>query len=212
MVYTSQISGFEDLEQHLDFAAAALLIAPLNNTLQSLEFDDPPQHFRDLVCRFLKGTGIPCPQKFNEAKAHFSGIADLNRINQAGFRAHILCWAVSGSPFLDITMIDKISVRFSCRCGDLYLIYDYILQLQLCADDDNDYATSHADRRALIKTGTICFKTCIKLAKIPASHIQMLAKAVYPSPDEPELATFYHAFDHWFLCQLLNVVGTHTIL
>lgn len=215
MVYTSQVLGFEDIESHLDFAAVPLvLVASLNNTLQLLEFDNPPEHFRDIVCRFLQGAGIPCPQKFEQAKAHFSGIADLTRINQAGFRAHILCWAVTGSPSLDITMIDKISVCFFVFLlwRSLQLIRDHVSQLQICSDDDTDYAASSADRHALIKTGTICFKMCLKLAKIPASHIQMLAKAVYPSPDEPELATFYCAFDHWFLCQLLNVVGTHTIL
>jgi len=112
LVYTSQINGFEDIELHLSFSTIPLaLTIPLNRALRELQISDPPQSFQQLIFRFLKGTGIPCPQKFEQAKAHFNNIASLENINQAGFLPRVLCWAATGSPSLDITMEDKILVR-----------------------------------------------------------------------------------------------------
>lgn len=52
----------------------------------------------------------------------------------------------------------------------------------------------------------------MRLAKIPISYVRSLAAATYPSSNDVELLTFYHAFDHWFLIQLLNAIGGHTII
>ncbi len=84
--------------------------------------------------------------------------------------------------------------------------------MELCSDDDREYTASPSERQELIKEGTICFKTCMRLAKIPVSYIQALAGATYPSSNDPEILTFYHAFDHWFIIQLLNAIGGHTII
>ena len=52
----------------------------------------------------------------------------------------------------------------------------------------------------------------MRIAKIPVSFVQALAMATYPSLNDPEILTFYHAFDHWLLIQLLNAIGGHTII
>lgn len=48
---------------------------------------------------FLQGSGIPCPQLFEEAKAHFHPVIDLAGIEEdgGGFRARMFCWAATGS-------------------------------------------------------------------------------------------------------------------
>ena len=84
--------------------------------------------------------------------------------------------------------------------------------MELCSDEDREYAACPSERQALIKEGTICFKTCMRLAKIPISYLRSLAAATYPSSNDVELLTFYHAFDHWLLIQLLNAIGGHTII
>lgn len=53
--------------------------------------------FTSLVTDFLKGSGVPCPHQFDEAKVYFNKIVDLDQINANGFRARMFCWAVTGS-------------------------------------------------------------------------------------------------------------------
>lgn len=108
--------GYEDVEQLLSFPATPLsLVAPLNAALRPFQEGDVPLNFRHLVIRFLKGSGIPCPGKFETARAHFNNIAlGLDKINHSGFRLHLLFWAVTGTPSIDLTSPDRIKV-------DIYL-------------------------------------------------------------------------------------------
>ena len=104
--------GYEDVEHHLSFPATPLaLVASLNASLRSFQEGDTPLNFRHLITRFLKGSGIPCPGKFETARAHFNSIAlGFDKINHPGFRSHLLVWATTGTPSIDLTSSDKIKV------------------------------------------------------------------------------------------------------
>ena len=104
--------GYEDVEHQLSFPATPLpVVAPLNGALRQYQEGDVPLNFRHLVIQFLKGSGIPCPVKFETARAHFNSIAlGLDKINHPGFRSHLLVWAVTGTPSIDLTSSDRIKV------------------------------------------------------------------------------------------------------
>lgn len=68
--------------------------------------------FDMLVERFLRGTGTPCPVRFQAARGAFHPIIDLSRIDTPGFRAQALVWAATGSPFITPTQ-GGIFVSFS---------------------------------------------------------------------------------------------------
>lgn len=104
--------GYEDVEQQLSFPPAPLSLAsPLNTALRPFQEGDAPMNFRLLITRFLKGSGIPCPGKFETARAHFNNIAlGLDKINNPGFRSHLLVWAATGTPSIDLTSSDRIKV------------------------------------------------------------------------------------------------------
>ena len=102
--------GYEDVEHQLSFPATPLaLVAPLNALLRSFQEGDTPLNFRHLIIRFLKGSGIPCPAKFETSRAHFNSIAlGLDKINHPGFRSHLLVWATTGIPSIDLTSSERI--------------------------------------------------------------------------------------------------------
>ena len=113
LIYLSVIMGYEDVEQQLSFPATPLsLVAPLNTALRPFQDGDVPLSFRHLITRFLKGSGIPCPRKFETARAHFNNVValGLDKINLPGFRPHLLVWAVTGIPSIDLTSSDRIKV------------------------------------------------------------------------------------------------------
>ncbi len=111
--------GFQDVEQQLSFPAPPLsLVAPLNTALRSYQEGDVPINFRHLITRFLKGSGVPCPEKFETARAHFNSIAlGLDKINNPGFRSYLLVWAVTGIPSIDLTSSDRIKACFFLKCS-----------------------------------------------------------------------------------------------
>ncbi len=110
LIYSSVIMSYEDVEQHLSFPSASLsLLTPLNAALRPFQEGDVPITFRQLIARFLKGSGIPCPGKFERARAHFNSIAlGLDKINNPGFRSHLLVWAITGIPSIDLTSSESI--------------------------------------------------------------------------------------------------------
>lgn len=61
----------------------------------------------------------------------------------------------------------------------------------------------------MLAHGKVCFRTCYQRASLPASYILKLAEQHYPTP---EFKNFQDAFDQWFLCEVLNAIGNHTIL
>lgn len=57
--------------------------------------------------------------------------------------------------------------------------------------------------------GVISFRTCYGGIRYPASYVIKLAAQSYNPGEEP--SSFQNAFDHWFLIQLLNAIGGHSM-
>ena len=104
--------GYEDVEHQLSFDATPLSLATtLSAALRPFQEGDTPLNFSHLVTQFLKGSGIPCPEKFETSRAHFNSIAlGFDKINHPGFRSHLLVWATTGTPSIDLTSSDRIKV------------------------------------------------------------------------------------------------------
>jgi len=93
LLWTSHISSYANLEDHLVIVEPPL---PLREQLQHSQ-SNPNGSFTSLFTDFLKGSGIPCPALFDDAKNHFNKIIDLRQADAEGFRAKMFCWAVTGS-------------------------------------------------------------------------------------------------------------------
>jgi hypothetical protein len=61
----------------------------------------------------------------------------------------------------------------------------------------------------MIRNGKVSFKTCYQTALIPASYVIHLASEDYANDTEP--GSFREALHHWFLCEILNAIGNHTV-
>lgn len=62
----------------------------------------------------------------------------------------------------------------------------------------------------MLAEGKVAFKTCFKQAYFPASWLAKLARAEYDGISEPR--SFQEAADYWFLVEILNAIGSHTVL
>jgi len=60
--------------------------------------------------------------------------------------------------------------------------------------------------------GKISFRTCFAAVRLPAAYITQLARDTYPSVQPSGPQSFKEAFDFWFLCEVLNAIGGHTML
>jgi hypothetical protein len=99
MVWTSHIKSFDDIAPHLRFLLCSQnILSQLAAALSSYE----NVTFEELFHRFLKGTGVPCPKLFENARNHFTSIIDLSKIDDLGFRPRIFYWAATGSPSIEI--------------------------------------------------------------------------------------------------------------
>lgn len=96
LLWTSHISSYANLKEHLFFVFPSVT---LRNQLESALniLNDTGSDFASLLTDFLKGSGVPCPDLFDDAKVHFSNLVDLSQIHNDGFRARMFCWAVTGS-------------------------------------------------------------------------------------------------------------------
>jgi hypothetical protein len=77
--------------------------------------------FSSLLIDFLKGSGIPLPQLFAEAKQHFNLIINLENVNNNGFQAWMFCWASTGScdrasnaPHISVSSISFFTISQGC--------------------------------------------------------------------------------------------------
>ena len=100
MVWTGQIKSFDDLTTHLRFVPPLAAVTAV--VTAALSTHNLPS-FQSLFEEFVKGSGIPFPDKFVEAKAHFSPLVDLTDIDEDSFRPRYFTWAATGGPSLDIT-------------------------------------------------------------------------------------------------------------
>ena len=80
----------------------------------------------------------------------------------------------------------------------------------LVPDDDHLYCQAERDRPAMLASGKICFRTCLKEARLPLSWLVKLAGHQYSGDAEP--SSFHAAVHHWLLCECLNAIGSHSIL
>lgn len=105
MRWTTSIGGYDSVKPYLSVAQPSLsfsdtmtLAGRYNLTiLQRLE-------------KFLQGSGLPCPELFKAAQEVFSSIIDLSQVSAPSFRARMLVWAITGSPFIDPGADESISV------------------------------------------------------------------------------------------------------
>lgn len=63
----------------------------------------------------------------------------------------------------------------------------------------------------MISEGKIAFKTCTHLVYIPASYLRSLSLIDY-SEVVAGHKSLEDAIDYWFLTEILNAIGQHSIL
>ncbi|KAF8057836.1 hypothetical protein FPV67DRAFT_1429869 [Lyophyllum atratum] len=185
VVWTSHISDFASLSPHLSWGRT-----PSEFTSALALVTDDNLSLQSIIGAFFQGSGLPSPTRFAEIKESFSPAIDLTKLDTQGFRPRMFAWAATGSPSLD-----PASDMISIIC---------------CRDDDPMYAGTAPLRAMMVSQGKISFRTCLRTARLPGSHILKLVRADYPDPENPEIETFQKAFDHWFLCEILNVIGRHS--
>ena len=102
---TSQILCYTSMESHVDIRA------PAENYIYDLRgrTGDPSLTFKALLVDFLKGTGIPCPGLFTQARVHFNSM-DVDTIDKEYYRCRVFCCAATGSYDLE-SSDTMISVR-----------------------------------------------------------------------------------------------------
>lgn len=72
------------------------------------------------------------------------------------------------------------------------------------------YGSLEEERRGHLDAGTCAFKTCSRFMRIPASYLISLLKAEYTGSVEPRDAKT--AVHHWLLVQMLDAIGSYTIV
>jgi hypothetical protein len=65
-------------------------------------------------------------------------------------------------------------------------------------------------RNAMASMGTLSFRTCFRSVRFPAGYFVKLATADYSPGSEP--ASFSDAYHSWFLVEILNSIGNHSIM
>lgn len=93
MAYSSHMSSFNALREHLDIAE------PLASEMEPIRqaLGDPSLSLTTILLDFLRGKGAPCPHLLSAVSVHFPSIVDLSHIDEDGFRAKHFCWAATGT-------------------------------------------------------------------------------------------------------------------
>jgi hypothetical protein len=211
LMWTSAITGYESISDHISFLQSP---AELDAAIASVAGDRAT--VQSLVEDFLQGSGIPCPEKFEELKGGFSTLIDLDKIDTPGFRARVFTWAATGSPTISPDDTRRITVStFSIGCSFLQkfiLANCFFLQIGAVADDDQLYADRNV-REMMLLNGKISFRTCMSHVRLPASFITTLTSRTYPSiSDFCGPSTFQEAFSFWFLTEILSAIRGHSML
>ena len=205
LMWTSAITGYESIRDHVSFLHSPV---GLDAAIASVAGDRAT--FQSLAEDFLQGSGIPCPEKFDDLRGGFSNLIDFDKIDTPGFRAKVFTWAATGSPAISPDETRKITVS-------IYSIFHifancFFLQIGAVADDDQLYAENNV-RETMLLNGKISFRTCMSHARLPASYITTLTNRTYSSAsDFSDPLTFKEAFDFWFLTEILSAIGGHNML
>lgn len=210
LMWTSAITGYESISDHISFLQSP---AGLDAAIASVAGDRAT--VQSLVEDFLQGSGIPCPEKFDELRGGFNTLIDLDKIDTLGFRARVFTWAATGSPTISPDDTKKIAVSTYSTYNLLlkYIFTDCILlQIGAVADNDQLYADRNV-RGMMLANGKISFRTCMSHVRLPASYIITLTSRTYPSiSNSGGPPTFREAFNFWFLTEILSAIGGHSML
>jgi len=112
LIYSGTIRDFTDLRDLISFSDKSgdpTLLSDLQIALGSPN----PVTYKSIFAAFLEGTGLPCPQLFAEVMGGFSPmieLSDLSATDLPSFRSKIFAWASTGSPHLDSSLSQMISV------------------------------------------------------------------------------------------------------
>ena len=200
-----------------------LAVCSYESLAQQLHCSQPPPGFirelaaalsgvtvPDLITNFLQGTGAPCPALFELLKEGFSSLIDFNKVDDPSFRPQVFLWAATGCPTIDPTSSDLITVSFYYVTGYYFSLCD---QIAITPEDDPLYADNR-NREVMLTEGRICFRTCLKSVRIPASYIIKLASTSYlpNSPASGKPQDFITAFHHWIFIETLAAIGGHSLI
>jgi len=204
LLWTSSVCDYESLAPHLHYTQ------PPPGFIRQLAtaYPDLGHSVSNLIANFLQGTGAPCPESFSPLRDGFSSLIDFDKLDDQSFRSRIFLWAATGCPTIDPTSSNLITVCFfvwNCQHCSQYI------QITVSRDDDPLYADAR-NRDVMLAEGKICFRTCLKAVRIPASYIVKLASLSYPpsSPNKPQ--DFITALYHWLFIETLAAIGGHSLL
>ncbi|KAJ7722088.1 hypothetical protein B0H16DRAFT_1789844 [Mycena metata] len=178
----ASMMGPESLISHIVVSSSPALSAPIAAAMGG-------KSLIDIIANYLMGLGIPCPAIFEEARQHFPAGVDLSFIDSPNFRAQMLTWAISGTPYLP-KALGNIKIMLVDNNNTIYL-----------------GGRPHSLLPSMIASGTLSFRTCFLECRIPASFLLRAAQASYTSEEPRSRRQFIH---HWLLCQSLNGIDNHT--
>ncbi|KAI0362327.1 hypothetical protein OH77DRAFT_1528529 [Trametes cingulata] len=186
LIWHMHVSSFSALEDHLDFPEPP---PGMCNALTSA-LGDPGTTPRDLFLEFLKGDGVPDIEALEHARGCFSPsvIPQLELAAQPGFRARMFTWAAAGSTSLGPN--DMIRVEFITGSN-----FEY-------GPDD-----SLAD--SLMEHGKFSIRTCFRQVLIPFPYMLDLIHRALARGERDLIKIKIHT---WFLLEILNAIGGHSML
>ncbi|KAK7025316.1 hypothetical protein VNI00_016098 [Paramarasmius palmivorus] len=192
-VYSNSISGYSSLRIRYRKVVSDTNRRAFSDALSAHPFYQTKGTVHELVQDFLEGQGIPCPTQFEAVKTRFSPSINLGDIDTPTFRCRMLCWAATGVPFV-LSEGPETEVRLVDETDTAYM---------------NNLGTTNVDFAPLLNAGVCKFKTCSRLALIPASYLTKLLQGSYDSRSEEKDART--AIHHWLLVSILDNVGKSNV-
>ncbi|KAF9064562.1 hypothetical protein BDP27DRAFT_1230246, partial [Rhodocollybia butyracea] len=190
----SVIRSFDDLNIRILDAVNGPFRDDFTSACAEAGPDFADKSFETIFQEFLEATGAPCPSVFDEIKDRFNPEINLERIDSSTFRMEILCWSVSGASRV--------------------IAEGEPLRIVLVTDEDSTYmssSTPRARRAEYLAAGICSFKTCSRSLRIPVSYLIKLLRDAYSDMDSsfPNARSAVH---HWLLVQMLEAIGSYTVL
>ncbi|TFK18358.1 hypothetical protein FA15DRAFT_709940 [Coprinopsis marcescibilis] len=143
------------------------------------------EFFQELFHEFLQGLGVPSQAEWDAVKDRFAHVG-LSSIDMPQFRSRMFVWAATGHPFLD---------------GSNYI--------NVTVHDVGTWGVAAINSQQLLlfnQHGSMVFQTCMRQVSLSSEYLLSLAAAPGSS------GSFKSTFAHWFLTELINAIGGHSIL
>ncbi|KAI0354352.1 hypothetical protein OH77DRAFT_1548247 [Trametes cingulata] len=186
MIWHTHMSSFAALEDHLDIVApsSAMCLALAN------ELGEPGASPTDFLIKFLKGEGIPDADALQNARGCFtpSVLSQLEHAAEPGFRVRMFTLAVTGSTSLAPN--DTIRVEFVTGANI-------------------EYGPDGSAADSMIEQGKFSIRTCYRQLLIPFTYLRKLVRRTLASGDRDRVRV---NVDNWFLLEILNAIGGHSML